>query len=618
MSGLKGRAWTRVLAFAAVVTLWPVARLGRQRQAWFDPTAVRLVVAALAISVVVEALARRWRDRWWTLPVVAIVASAPLVAAGRWAVLWAASVSVAAAVGVHGLRVPGVRRRARPRPDLTTVLAALGAAAGAAGRMGDGRAALVPWALIIGIVVVSGRVPGAVSAVERPMDALFRAVGAAAGALGAAVGAVLMWIVATLVILVPWFGHRLLRWDPLASSASGGRWLRLDPWDPVQPAMRWSPEPRQVRTALRSWHGFVVGVVIVALVTFVPWGLWGTIRGLFVDGREVGRAPAGLVAMRELDDAPWQDEVGAATTSMLERARLSQYVGIEPADVTSEYLNVSGRRRATWRPAAAACPKLEVWMFGGSTTFGVGQRDDHTIASEVTRRAHDLGLGIEVVNWGVPSDVSWQQLRRLERALHGEGSVPDAVVFYDGYNDLYTTGSAAVLRWVRPGEFVGPLDHLHMRAIAAMSQDIARDGSSRRITVDLADPGARGAGRHGDGGDEAIAQYATTHDVAARLLASYGIPFLHVLQPMLDMRASKVSGEPATNAVDVARSKRFVRSRPPGVIDLSRAFDGWDRPVFVDGVHTVEAANRVVARPLVEHLAALLADVRAAKAVACG
>lgn len=608
--------WARSLSFAACVALWPLSRLGRQRLALLDPLGVRLAVVSILVSLVIARLAPRIRGWGWAGPLVVVVAAVPMLAAGRWALAWSATTALVCAVGIHRLTFGFLRR---PLPDVTRVLGLLGVAAGLVGRVAAEPLALVPWASIVSVVVVAVTAPDVAWGLERGVERAMAGVRSFAAATGRALGAVLMWPVAVVVILVPWVVHRVARWDPLGAGAGGrGPWVRRDPWDPVRPTLRWVPEPRGLRTPARTWHGFVVAVTTMALVSFSAWGTWVGLagdRGGSPTAAGTGRPIEGRAAIEELYAQRWHGGVGGATDDMLDRVRLSQYVGTELPDTRSAHLNVVGGRRASWRPPGGTCPELTVWMFGGSALFGVGQRDGRTVASAVARRAHQLGTGLRVVNWGVPGDVAWQQYRRLERALYDPAlTAPDAVVFYDGYNDLYTTGDASVLRWVRPGELVGPLDRLHMRAMDAMSEELAADGSSRRITVDLVDPGAR---EPGEGDQPAIAQYAAAHDVTGRLLASHGIPFLHVLQPMLDVREPKLRGDPATNAADVARTRRFVRSRPPAVVDLSGAFDGWDRPVFVDGVHTVEAANPVVARALFERLRPLLADARAAKEATC-
>ena len=72
--------------------------------------------------------------------------------------------------------------------------------------------------------------------------------------------------------------------------------------------------------------------------------------------------------------------------------------------------------------------------------FGVGQRDEHTIPSEVARLAEDDGVALEVHNYGLPGWVAWQEVQYLERLL-ARGERYDLAVFYDGFNELLVQGT---------------------------------------------------------------------------------------------------------------------------------------------------------------------------------
>jgi hypothetical protein len=101
----------------------------------------------------------------------------------------------------------------------------------------------------------------------------------------------------------------------------------------------------------------------------------------------------------------------------------------------------SAGHRLTTQPTAPAQPAATVFFFGGSTMWGVGQRDDHTIASEASRRLQTLagpGRRIAVTNFGETGYIGTQELLELIFALRA-GARPDVVVFYDGINDVGTT-----------------------------------------------------------------------------------------------------------------------------------------------------------------------------------
>ena len=106
-----------------------------------------------------------------------------------------------------------------------------------------------------------------------------------------------------------------------------------------------------------------------------------------------------------------------------------------PADFRSPYLNITGWLRRTYRPAGDQADMPKVWMFGGSTTWGEGQRDEHTIPSEVARLADRDGLPIVMDNYGERGWTHFQEMILYEQEL-GLHEAPDFSVFYDGANEI--------------------------------------------------------------------------------------------------------------------------------------------------------------------------------------
>tara|TARA_B100000780_G_C21112701_1_gene449813 strand:- start:1345 stop:2442 length:1098 start_codon:yes stop_codon:yes gene_type:complete len=77
--------------------------------------------------------------------------------------------------------------------------------------------------------------------------------------------------------------------------------------------------------------------------------------------------------------------------------------------------------------------KKEIWMFGGSTTFGYGVKNDETIAASIERH---LNGDYRVINFGAGYYFSTQE-RILFNNLLLEFPAPHSVIFLDGVNDFY-------------------------------------------------------------------------------------------------------------------------------------------------------------------------------------
>jgi hypothetical protein len=80
--------------------------------------------------------------------------------------------------------------------------------------------------------------------------------------------------------------------------------------------------------------------------------------------------------------------------------------------------------------------EFNVFMFGGSTTFGYGVTDDLTIASHLQELlASDYGVKANVYNFGRAHYFSVQERLLFEKLLMA-GFVPRLAIFLDGLNDL--------------------------------------------------------------------------------------------------------------------------------------------------------------------------------------
>ena len=113
------------------------------------------------------------------------------------------------------------------------------------------------------------------------------------------------------------------------------------------------------------------------------------------------------------------------------RPHLGQYVN----------LDANGLRR-TWNMPTDQ--PVKVSMFGGSTMWGVGARDEFTIASMLSKMlAQVFPSRVQIANYGTTGYVSTQEMIFLLRELQ-QGQRPDIVIFYDGYNDTFSAYQSQV------------------------------------------------------------------------------------------------------------------------------------------------------------------------------
>lgn len=79
-----------------------------------------------------------------------------------------------------------------------------------------------------------------------------------------------------------------------------------------------------------------------------------------------------------------------------------------------------------------------VFVFGGSTIWGIGAPDEYTIPSLLQAAMSDLSDDpVCVVNYGESGYIQTQQLIELMEQLQRD-NVPDHVIFYDGANDVFS------------------------------------------------------------------------------------------------------------------------------------------------------------------------------------
>ncbi len=287
-----------------------------------------------------------------------------------------------------------------------------------------------------------------------------------------------------------------------------------------------------------------------------------------------------------------------------------------------KYLNIeeAGVRR-TWNSTSSPTPgQLKVFMFGGSTMWGYGARDEFTIPSLVSKKlAARLESGAWVTNFAESGYVSTQEVIALMLELR-KGNVPDVVVFFDGVNDTFSAfqnGVAGIPQNEsnRVAEFNSPTRFNWRQAIIerlALYRLGARLLRSRGGSPSTGF--ARADGRSADALARPVVEvYLANVSIVDAMAQRFGFREIFFWQPTvhtkrhLSQRERQWYGEDerwglSFHKVNDAFRERMRTSRLDNVYDLSGVFDEARGTVFIDAWHVTEGGNEKIAELITQTL----------------
>jgi len=285
------------------------------------------------------------------------------------------------------------------------------------------------------------------------------------------------------------------------------------------------------------------------------------------------------------------------------------------AELETETINIGpdGSRVSVSAPVGATD---ELWMFGGSTVYGTGVDDAHTIPSLLSTL-----LGAEATNHGQDNFVARQSLIRLHREYEGaDQSVGRrTVVFYDGVNDVHVkcrveneemstdrqTRIRAALDRASSDDDLSPA--MLLRPMSALLDKVTeRIGASDPGDLYVCDEDGERAHR--------VARALVSDWLAARsVVEGRGDRFLAVLQPIsylgesrLDhLRGLELDNE-LTKQYEVLYPLIRGRAEEQGLdlLDLSDVLDPHpDLYLYIDFCHLGPRGNQLVAEAIAGALA---------------
>lgn len=288
------------------------------------------------------------------------------------------------------------------------------------------------------------------------------------------------------------------------------------------------------------------------------------------------------------------------------------FTGHRERPFAGEWVNVDehGYRRTDQRAPWPPVRGKSVFLFGGSTTFGMGVPDGQTIAAHLERALHRTDPSIHVYNFGRGYYYS-QQERALFISLLEQNAIPALAVFIDGLNDFILQDPAysdRLRRFMDGGVAqVSPRQRLPLVVVVRGLLADVRDSSG----------GAEASGEPGDtvlDASSVIERYIASKQIVEAVASTHEVKTLFVWQPvptynydlqhhlfMTDRGWRSNSGDRTRDGYREFAS-RIAQDPQPGLLWLADLQQELREPLYVDQVHYTGAMSRRIAEAIAERI----------------
>jgi lysophospholipase L1-like esterase len=298
-----------------------------------------------------------------------------------------------------------------------------------------------------------------------------------------------------------------------------------------------------------------------------------------------------------------------------------------------EYININAdglRRTSNVVAPKVASSTMRVFMFGGSTMWGLGAGDEFTIPSIFAKEANNKGIICEVTNFGQYAYVSTQGVIELMLQLQ-KGNIPDVVIFYDGVNDAFGAFQLGVPglpydEVYREKEFLLlKKNELKTSAVQSVVNQLSivrfLNGSLKKlglrrdnvlsIPMEYGKPisDRKALSR------AVVETYFNNIKLVRALSKSYGFTCIFYWQPVIYLKQHLTEYERRSLEIDVnypgmkefyLDTYAFLKQRAAGLEsgvpfhDISSIFSEMHDPIYVDFNHMGDKGNSLIAQRMIE------------------
>jgi len=282
----------------------------------------------------------------------------------------------------------------------------------------------------------------------------------------------------------------------------------------------------------------------------------------------------------------------------------------------------SGFRKTIFNPTQVDSCKT-IWMFGGSTMVGFTDNDSLRIPSLVSKNVQKEfpNHKIKFINWGVSGYNSQQEIRLFINLLT-KFDKPDAVVFYDGGNDIATQltyeNVSAHFYWemfdnvTSFGVFLPFAKSIYY---AYMNSNIYYIYFMGKKFISYKDEN-----KFNKIVEDASKSYFKHTQVVSNICKSMGIKSSFILQPFL-MAEKEPTNEAEKSIWNSKPSsyKKFVQNYYSGIrssmknldgfFDLSYCFVNRKEQVYRDPIHLYDSARKIVSDSIYTKLKPMISSL---------
>jgi len=305
---------------------------------------------------------------------------------------------------------------------------------------------------------------------------------------------------------------------------------------------------------------------------------------------------------------------------------------------SGEYINITSdglRKTYNFNEAKTASSTMKVFIFGGSTIWGLGVDDDQTIPSIFVKEAKNRGVNCEVTNFGQYAYVSTQGVIELMLQLQ-KGNIPDSVIFYDGVNDTFGAFQLSIpglpFDEIRREKEFNLLSSTELKTLAvkaeinrfstvrflngALKKFNLRHDNFQSIPLQYEKPiSDRGALARA-----VVDRYFNNIRLVQALSQYYGFTCHFYWQPVIYLKQHLTDYERKSLELDFnypgmkefyLETYAYLQQRAAGMKnnnafhDISSIFNDVPDPIFVDFNHMGERGNSLIAKRMVEDFAHL-------------